>query len=97
MSDDLEPLRWETDKAGDTLWSGAAFLGCIYNRDDLASNDRVHGWRALEGEDLVVVGDTLPTQEQPNARLGARALLEAHVGISLPLPSAQRLLEITSR
>ncbi|MFE0490256.1 hypothetical protein [Streptomyces griseoaurantiacus] len=44
---------------------------------------------------MIVVGDALPTLEQPSARLGARALLEAHVGVRLPLPTAQELLAMT--
>jgi hypothetical protein len=90
-----EPLRWETDRAGDTLWRGQEFLGCIYNRDGTASGRR-HGWRALAGEDLIPVGDVLPTREQPDARYGCRALLESHVGASLPLPTAQQLLAMTA-
>jgi hypothetical protein len=90
-------LLWKRDSAGETLWRGEEFLGCIYNRDGLASSGRTHGWRALEGEDLVVVGDALPTREQPDARLGARALLEAHVGVRSALPSAQELLGLTAR
>ncbi|MET7363226.1 hypothetical protein ABZS76_32980 [Streptomyces sp. NPDC005562] len=89
-------LRWERDKAGDALWRDEEFLGCIYDRDGLASSDRTHGWRALEGEDLIVVGDALPTSAQPNARLGARAMLEAHLGVTSALPSAQELLEMTA-
>ncbi|MEU6362143.1 hypothetical protein [Streptomyces albidoflavus] len=89
-------LRWERDRTGDTLWRGEEFLGCIYDQDSLASRGRDHGWRALEGEDLVVVGNALPTAQQPDARLGARTLLEAHVGVTTALPSAQELLEATS-
>lgn len=89
-------LRWERDSAGDTLWSGETFLGCIYNRDGLSSFSKQHGWRALEGDDLVFVGDVLPTPEQPDARLGARALLEAHVSGALPLPTAKELLHLTT-
>lgn len=96
MENDLQRLRWERDQAGDALWRGTVFLGCVYNRDGLASSGRVHGWRALAGEDMIPIGDTLPTPEQPDPRLGARELLEAHVGIQLPLPSAVRLLEMTS-
>lgn len=92
----MEALRWETDRTGDTLWRGETFLGCIYNQDRWVSGTaRRHGWRALEGEDLFVVGNALPTREQPDARMGARALLEAHVGAFLPLPSASELLEMT--
>jgi hypothetical protein len=89
-------LEWKTDKAGDTLWLDGEFLGCIYNRDGLASSSRVHGWRALAGEDLIPIGDALPTREQPDARYAARELLEAHVGGVLPLPTAQQLLEATN-
>lgn len=89
-----EPLTWKTDTAGDALWQGETFLGCIYNRDGLASHQREHGWRALAGEDLIRVGDVLPTRGQPDARYGARALLEAHVGAFLPLPTALQLLEM---
>lgn len=96
MENDLQQLRWERDRAGDTLWCGPTFLGCIYNRDGLSSSGRVHGWRALVGEDLIPIGDALPTPEQPEPRLGARELLEAYVGIQLPLPSAERLLEMTA-
>lgn len=96
MGNDLAQLHWETDRAGDTLWHGSTFLGCIYNRDGLSSFGRVHGWRALVGENLIPVGDALPTPEQPDARLGARELLEVHVGYQLPLPSAERLLEMTA-
>jgi hypothetical protein len=88
-------LTWKSDKAGDALWDGDTFLGCIYNRDGLTGRRQVHGWRALAGEDLIPVGDSLPTREQPDARLAARALLEAHVGASLPLPTAQQLLDMT--
>lgn len=88
-------LRWERDDTGDTLWRGDEFLGCIYNRDGLAGSGRTHGWRALEGKDLIVAGDALPTATQPDPRLGARALLEAHVGVALPLPSAADLLALT--
>lgn len=89
-------LRWDTDKAGDTLWDGDTFLGCTYNRDGLTGNLGTHGWRALAGEDLTPIGDALPTREQPNARMAARTLLEAHVGASLPLPTAQELLDSTN-
>ena len=91
-----KPLQWKTDDTGDTLWRGETFLGCIYNRDRMGSYPRVHGWRALAGEDLIPVGDALPTLEQPDARYGARTLLEAHVGESLPLPTALELLEMTN-
>jgi hypothetical protein len=89
-----ESLQWKTDKAGDALWQGETFLGCIYNRDGIASTARTHGWRALAGEDLIPVGDATPTRESPDARMAARALLETHVGASLPLPTAQQLLQI---
>lgn len=96
MANDLQQLRWERDRAGDSLWHDTTFLGCIYNRDGLASSGRVHGWRALAGEEMIPVGDALPAPEQPDPRLGARDLLEAHVGYQLPLPTAERLLGMTS-
>jgi len=89
-------LRWERDKAGGTLWRGEEFLGCIYDRDGLSGSIGRHGWRVLEGDELIFVGDVLPTLDQPNARLGARALLEAHVGVGSPLPNAQELLKMTA-
>ncbi|MFJ4902903.1 hypothetical protein [Streptomyces sp. NPDC088727] len=96
MSTTASALRWERDKNGETLWLGEQFLGCTYSRDNHLSEYGKQGWRALEGEDMIVVGDALPTGEQPNARLGARALLEAHVGSSLPLPTAEDLLKMGS-
>lgn len=90
-----EPLTWKTDKAGDALWRGDTFLGCIYNRSGWGALNR-HGWRALAGEDLIPVGDVVVSREVRDARMGARALLEAHVGASGPLPSAAELLEITA-
>jgi hypothetical protein len=89
-------LEWKTDDTGDTLWDGDTFLGCTYNRDSMGGHPRVHGWRALAGEDLIPVGDALPTRDQPDARMAARNLLEAHVGGVLPLPTAQQLLELTN-
>lgn len=91
----MEPLHWKSDKAGDTLWRGETYLGCIYDRDGLASRAKKHGWRALEGEYLLPVGDVLPSQEEPDARMGARRLLEAHVSVCQPLLSAAELLAMT--
>lgn len=92
----IPALTWKTDKAGDTLWQGETFLGCIYNRDGLASRSREHGWRALAGEDLEPFGDAVATLARPDARMAARALLEAHVGVQLPLPTAAELLTLTN-
>ncbi|MFD7835640.1 hypothetical protein [Streptomyces sp. NPDC059761] len=89
-------LRWERDSAGDSLWLGEEFLGCIYNRDGIASRANEHGWRALAGEEMIPIEDTLVTREQPDARLGARALLEAHCGFTSALPSAAELMSATS-
>lgn len=93
----MSGLRWETDGTGDTLWLDGKFLGCIYDQDrhGIAGASRPHGWRALEGEDLRVVGNVVATRDQPDARMGARALLEAHVGGVVPLPSAADLLRLT--
>ncbi|MDQ1041552.1 hypothetical protein QFZ75_008054 [Streptomyces sp. V3I8] len=90
----MDKLVWRRDRAGDALWSGETFLGCIYDRDGLASRARNHGWRVLKGEDMIVVGDVLPTLERPDARLGARALLEAEIGFFAPLPTAEELLRM---
>lgn len=92
----MDTLEWKTDRAGDALWRGTQFLGCIYNRDGICSRFPPHGWRALAGEDMVPVGDVVATREQPDARMGARALLEAYVGAFLPLPTALELLDMTN-
>jgi hypothetical protein len=93
----MSGLRWETDGTGDTLWLDGKFLGCIYDQDrhGLAGASRPHGWRALEGEELILVGNVVPSLDQPDARMGARALLEAHVGGAVPLPTALELLALT--
>lgn len=91
----MADLEWKKDRAGEALWKGDEFLGCIYNRDGFAGSRAAHGWRVLAGEDLIPVGDVLPTREEWDARIGARALLEAHVGGSWPLPTASELLSMS--
>jgi hypothetical protein len=89
--------EWKTDDTGDALWDGDAFLGCTYRRDGnrYGSAGQSLGWRALAGEDLVPVGDALPTPEDPDGQMGARRVLEAHLGASRALPTAAELLEAT--
>ena len=84
-------FRWERDKHGDALYLGDEFLGCIYDRRPHQPGNE---WRVLRGEDLVFVVDVRPTAHQPDARLGARAALEAECGWAPALPSAQELLEM---
>lgn len=103
----MSVMEWRPDMHGDALWavesmsSGAAgplrqeeeFLGCIYNRDGLSGGGREHGWRVLAGERMEVVGDVLRTVAEPEARLGARQMLESFVSHPKgPLPSAEMLL-----
>lgn len=84
-------FRWERDKNGDALWLGETFLGCIYNRRPCQLDSE---WRVLLGEKMVFVADVRPTEHQPDARLGARAVLEEECGWAPRLPTAQELMEM---
>lgn len=83
-------LKWKTDKAGDALWDGGEYLGCIYSRDSYGGTRK--GWRVL-GPDFEHIADVPPGPLLRDARMEARALLEGSRG---PMPTAQQLLEATS-
>jgi len=83
-------LTWKTDKAGDALYDGDEYIGCIYPRDPYGGLRK--GWRVL-GPDFEVITDVEPDPRDlfGDVRIRARAFLE---GTKAPLPTAEELLNM---
>jgi hypothetical protein len=90
-------FRWESDRNGDALWSGDTFLGCIYDRSYSYSGSQ---YRVLVGEEmrfLTDVEELVLGENVISARMHARQVLEEECGWAPKMPTAQELLEMTSR
>lgn len=84
-------LTWKTDKNGDALYDGDAYVGCIYPRDPHGGSRK--GWRILDANfEHVIDVQPDPGDLFGTTRLKARAFLE---GTKAPLPTAEELLNST--